>query len=322
MRRILAAIALAALFGCGYEGHPLPPLANVPSQVTGLSAIERGLNLVIRFTPPQLTTEGFPFKVPPDLDVRAGIASQPFDEQAWAASARKLSAGKETGGVAEYEMPIAQWVGKELTVGVRALGSKGKNSEWSFETVPIVASPQPPADLRAENTAMGVRLSWSGAASEFQILRKTSKEDFMPVAEVPKSPWTDTSTQFDQTYEYKVQAIEKLADNREAESEISPEVSITPVDIFPPATPSGLQVTAAPASAELSWNSNNEPDLASYRVYRSVDGGPFERVAEVQVPAYSDHDVTLGKQYRYEVTAVDRLGNESSRSAPVGVRLQ
>ena len=58
--------------GCGYEGSPLPPLANVPGRVTDLSATQRGTRLLVQFTPPQLTTEGFPVKPPLDLDVRLG----------------------------------------------------------------------------------------------------------------------------------------------------------------------------------------------------------------------------------------------------------
>jgi fibronectin type 3 domain-containing protein len=84
-----------------------------------------------------------------------------------------------------------------------------------------------------------------------------------------------------------------------------------------------LIATPSPASVELSWESNTEPDLAGYRVYRSAGGGAFEKVADVsEIPAYSDHAVERGKTYRYAVTAMDKSGNESGRSATVEAALQ
>ncbi|MBV8728348.1 MAG: hypothetical protein JO336_00930 [Acidobacteriia bacterium] len=317
-RRILPVAAILALAGCGYEGQPLPPLANVPGRVTAVAAKQRGSLLVVEVTPPQLTTEGFPIKPPPSLDVRAGIAHEPFNEAAWAASARKLMPVEPR----EYEVPVSEWAGKELTVGVRAIGANGKDSGWSFESVPVVAVLVTPSDVTAKNVAAGVEIEWNGSGAGYRIYRKTNDNDFAPVADVPQSPWTDTSTQYDQQYEYKVQRVVKVSDTREAESELSAEARITPKDIFPPAVPSNLEATPAPASVELSWNSDTEPDLASYRVYRSVNGAPFEKAAELELPAWSDRDVQAGKSYRYEVTAVDRLGNESERSPAVEARLQ
>ncbi|MBV8903566.1 MAG: hypothetical protein JOZ22_08025, partial [Acidobacteriia bacterium] len=123
-RRILPVAAIFALSGCGYEGQPQPPLANVPSRVTAVAAMQRGSLLVVEVTPPQLTTEGFPIKPPPSLDVRAGVAPEPFSESAWSASARKLMPVEPR----EYEVPVSEWAGKELTIGVRAIGANGKDS--------------------------------------------------------------------------------------------------------------------------------------------------------------------------------------------------
>ena len=89
------------------------------------------------------------------------------------------------------------------------------------------------------------------------------------------------------------------------------------MDTFPPATPSGLRVAAAPGSIEISWDRNSEPDLAGYRVFRGTGAGPLEKLADVgQIPSYSDRNVERGKTYRYAVSAFDRAGNES-RQTPV-----
>jgi hypothetical protein len=322
MRKFLPVVTLVAASGCGYEGQPLPPLANIPGPVIGLSAAQLGSELVVRFSPPSLTMEAMPIQSVLQLDVRVGQGGEHFDEDMWAASARKLAGGTTKDGVFQYETNVTVWADHEVTVGARAIGSNGKPSIWSFATVSIVQPPEPPGNIKADNTAAGVRLDWNGLGSAFRIYRKTGDGEFLQIADAEKSPWTDNTSQFGQPYEYKLQTVVKLPDNHEATSQFSPPVTITPVDVFPPATPSGLRVTATPNSFELSWNGNAEPDLASYRVYRSVNGGPFEKVAEVQLPAFSDKEVQHGKDYSYEVSAVDRLANESPRSRPVEGRLQ
>ena len=91
--------------------------------------------------------------------------------------------------------------------------------------------------------------------------------------------------------------------------------AITPVDVFPPAVPTGLAAIPGVAGIELSWNPDTEPDLRGYVLYRSVNGGPLEKTGGLlPTPAYSDHAVETGKRYRYQVSAVDQLGNESARS--------
>jgi len=115
----------------------------------------------------------------------------------------------------------------------------------------------------------------------------------------------------------------KLDAGKEAESDLSAEAAITPVDKFPPAAPTGLAARSAPASIELAWDRNPEPDLNAYRIYRATAGGPFEKLADVSaIPTYSDHAVEPGKSYQYVVTALDRAGNESLRPAPVSAQLQ
>ena len=65
----------------------------------------------------------------------------------------------------------------------------------------------------------------------------------------------------------------KLENNREVESDLSDEASITPIDTFPPAVPSDLRLSAAPNSIELAWDRNSESDLAGYRIYRALGDG-------------------------------------------------
>ena len=324
MHRALPALAAAALLGtgCAYIGSPLPPLANVPAPIADLAAIERGSRIIVQFTPPPRTTEGVAIKKPLTLDLRIGPAATPLNLGEWAAEARREPPAPVRNGIARYEIPCAQWTGKEVLIAARAIGANGKDSGWSNQVIlPVVAPPQVPARGRAEATADGVRLTWSGPGSRFRILRRDAGgEKYETQATVSEREWVDPTSEFGKLYSYMVQALVDLGGGKEAESEIAEPVALTPVDTFPPAVPANLRAAAAPASIELAWDRDTEADLAGYRVYRAEGSGEFARVAEVsQIPTYSDHAIDPGKTYRYAVSAFDQAGNESRRSEPVEV---
>ena len=81
-----------------------------------------------------------------------------------------------------------------------------------------------------------------------------------------------------------------------------------------------LRADPTPNSVALVWEGDTEPDLAGYRVYRSVGDGPWQKLADVNaVPSYSDTSVEHGKTYHYAIGAFDKTGNESARSTPVEI---
>jgi fibronectin type 3 domain-containing protein len=100
-------------------------------------------------------------------------------------------------------------------------------------------------------------------------------------------------------------------------SEVSAPYSVTTKDEFAPAVPGALTAVLGVSTIELAWIRNAEPDFKGYNVYRSTDGGPFVKIAELIVaPNFSDSKIESGKKYRYEVSAVDVKGNESAHSTP------
>ena len=319
MRRFLPAVAALLFSACGYIGDPLPPLANVPKRVSDLAAIQRGARVIVQFTVPALTTEEHPIPGPVKVDLRAGAANQ-FEENQWAASARQIPQTAVTNHIARYEIPAAEWTGKEIIFGARIVAGNGKQSGWSnFVVVPVMASPEKPVAVKAEATATGVRVTWQATGGEFRVFRKADGPDFALAATVQKPEFLDEQAEFGKAVSYFVQTIVQH-DAKIAESELSETVTLTPVDKFAPATPAGVRASTAPNSVELNWEGNHEPDLAAYRIYRAVGAGAFEKLAEVSaVPTYSDRAVEAGKTYRYAITAVDRAGNESERSAALEV---
>ncbi len=66
--------------------------------------------------------------------------------------------------------------------------------------------------------------------------------------------------------------------------------------------------------AKLTWTPSPDGDLATYEVYRAAGTGPFQKVATTAEAAWTDPGLEVGQAYRYVVSAVDKLGNESNRS--------
>lgn len=89
-------------------------------------------------------------------------------------------------------------------------------------------------------------------------------------------------------------------------------------DGLPPKPPASLVVTKSGDSAVLTFQPGSEPDLIGYRVYRSVNDGPFQLLSGQVVyaddePKFTDQ-IVPGQKYAYFVTAVDVVGNESTPS--------
>jgi hypothetical protein len=153
------------------------------------------------------------------------------------------------------------------------------------------------------------------------------KED--PAAPVLLRPATPAHGMLDpvpligQTYTYtarRIASVELAGHPLQLRSEPTPAIALALRDTFPPTPPRGL--VSVPGTLgnrptlDLSWDPNPEPDLAGYRVYRVdlADPASAPRLLTPDLlvgPAFRDPGVLPSHRYRYQVTAVDRTGNES-----------
>jgi hypothetical protein len=314
--------SLLLLCGCGYIGEPLPPLMNIPGRGENLAAVQRGSDIIAHVTLPVYTTEGVILKQSVRLDLRlAPKPSGPFNAIAWAAGAKAVGGGTIANGIAEYRIPAAEWIGKQVTIAVKVIGANGRDAGWSVPAeITVVAPPEQPRDLSAEAVPQGVRLTWRGAGSSFLVLRRGPDEkEYRALGRSPTPEYTDATAEFGKPYSYLVQSMVKVGEG-EAQSDLSAEAAITPLDTFAPAAPAGLTAVPSTASIELVWERNTEPNVVGYRVYRALGSAAFEMLADAQVlPAYSDHKIESGKTYRYAVSAVRSNEKESKLSEPVEV---
>jgi len=260
------------------------------------------------------TTENMPIRKVLKLDLRIGAAGAPFDAGAWAAGAKQVTGAKYGNGIARYEIPSAEWTGKDVAVGVRAIGANGKAAAWSnFAILPVIAPPETPHDVQVTDTAAGEHLVWMAKGDSFRIFRRIGDATDSTLAATTQQPeWTDHDRDFDKLYAYRVRTVMKLAGGREAEGAMSAEVSITPRDVFPPAAPAGLSASAAPSSIELSWSPNTERTMGTYSVYRSAAGAP-SRESRTRLRfrhTRTGRPSTARSYLRTHVTAVSRTGHE------------
>lgn len=314
MRLFAVFVGVLAVSGCGYVGDPLPPALNIPQRIADLKAAEVGDHIEVEFTLPSLTTEGIVLPSLGGVDLRAGKNITPFQEAQWAESAKVIEMSSEQPGIVKKRLPAREWAGQEIVIGVRAMNTRGRTSGWSNFVILNVVEPLAKPVVKAEADPEGVRLRWKGtaAAPVYRVFRKAATDkEAVQVAEVNEAEYLDTAADFGAPYSYNVLAV-----NGSARSEASDVVEITPVDTFAPAVPQNVQVILGINTVELAWDRAADRDLRGYRVYRSVDGGEFEKIADlVELPSYSDKSPVAGKPHRYVISAVDQSGNESPRSA-------
>lgn len=315
--------SLLVLASCGYVGPVVPPSPEIPKSISDLSAVERGDHIVITFDTPPRTTDGLVIKHFSTIDLRIGPAITPFDFNRWSAAAKQypvpLPPSTDTDDPKAFPItvstPVSEWQGKRVAVAVRSAVKKdGHYSSWSNRVVFNALPPLGPPTIETKATAAGIRISWQAqrAGLRYHVFRQ-GPNDKAPVeiATTQKPEYLDISSQYDMPYKYSV-----IARQGAAESLPSEPSEITARDIFPPKVPSGITALAAPNSIEVSWQRSSEKNLKGYYLYRSVNGGPFQRLGDlITLPVYSDRNVEHGKTYRYAVAAVSQKGIASEESA-------
>jgi fibronectin type 3 domain-containing protein len=237
----------------------------------------------------------------------------------WEEAAKLLEDVATDHPAVKYSLPAAEWIGRDVVIGVKIFSEKGRTAGWSnLVTLSVVEPLAQPADLQVKAVADGVRITWHGPSTHYRIYRRAGQDaSASPIHEIDGTEFTDPGAQYGTTYYYSVEAYRTGGDIH-ATSQRSAEVEITPEDKFPPPVPTGLAAVVSTGSIELVWEPSAAPDLAGYWMYRAAGAGPLEKLAETrEAPSYSDAKIEPGKSYRYAVTAFDKAGNESEMSGPV-----
>lgn len=222
---------------------------------------------------------------------------------------------------------------ERLVFSLRVKGKGRRKSEFSrlLSVKPAVIS-LPPLEVKASLFQDRIEISWKAADKNFDqtsparfkgynIYRSEEKEQPSRLNEklVKEEKFSDSGFLLGKVYRYFVRASATELPPF-MESEDSDVVEIQAEDVFAPAAPSGLISIATENTISLTWDDNTEADLAGYRVWRRMEGeSEFKLLTPqpIQGNAFSDTTVEKNKEYDYAVTALDKAGNESSRSRSI-----
>ena len=307
---LIGSLSLAA---CGKRGDPLPPIRRTPQPVTDFKVAERGDQLEISFFAPRAFTDGKRLPVLEIEILRAG-AEGTFDKVA-RASVKKAAPGERI--VVDEPLPPA---GTVVRLSARARVQGRVSTQTPIISLTIAATPTAPSGLSVRSSEKGVVLSWTPPGIEgpsFFVYRRPKPGDFgLPLYDKPTTDTTlvDEKALPGESVCYTVRTVSSTAPF--LESAATDEQCLVVEDVAAPATPVGVAAQPREGGLEVSWSPSPEADLAGYRIYRWFQGVPVARIADVPAgeTTYLDPDAPTGTVVRYSVTAVDKSGNESSRS--------
>ncbi|GAA0510515.1 hypothetical protein Ade02nite_46150 [Paractinoplanes deccanensis] len=194
---------------------------------------------------------------------------------------------------------------------------------------PAVPAPAAPADVTAPGTPgtltaapgdKSVNLSWTAPGDAdlagYRLYRAagtavTPGPATLVASGLGGTSHADSGLANGTTYTYALVAVDTAGN-----TSVAATVRATPADSAPPAVPAGLKAGAGDGKLTLTWAANREPDLAGYNVYPAGGATPLN-AALLTGTSYTVTGLDNGTAYRYQVTAVDTAGNESSLSAAV-----
>jgi hypothetical protein len=356
---IVALTGLVWLTGCASIGPPLPPALELPRPPSDLRALRKGDKVTLTWTIPERTTERQSVRylgetrVCRSLDAilkqcDALVAEVP--PPAGFASNREASGQKLAGSYTDRlprEMQRRDVFGS-ATYAVEVLNRDGRAAGLSNQVhVALAETLAPPTNFKAQMTAQGVDLTWTGeilppAIPEgvrygYRVYRRAEGSqqkilvgERMAGADKNQSI-VDESLEWEKTYNYHAETFTVISQVGTAdvsvEGDDTPELQVFAHDVFPPAVPTGLQAVFSGPGQErfidLIWTPVTDMDLDGYNIYRHEEGAaPVKLNSEpVKTPAYRDTRVVAGKTYFYSVSAADARGNESGHSEESGERV-
>src|SRR5579872_6574214 len=305
-----AILACTLLVGCAAPGDPSPRHPVVPAAITDLSARQSGSSVVLTFSLPRQSTDRESLAETPTIEIyRAHLSPgmSPNPRIPWrlvyTIPPERVDSYLNGDRIEFRDLltpdDFTGAAGSSLAYMVRTRAVKTRASgDSNIFTVRIYLPPETPRDLHASVTEPAITLSWSeppasGAAPKptgYRVYRAEIESGEGPAPQdvsqaklkspltlqgSPTSPeFRDTHFEFGHSYLYTVRAFAQYGADTVESADSAPAI-VTARDIFPPATPVGLEATVipgtpeAPAHVELSWAISSEADLAGYNVYRS-----------------------------------------------------
>ncbi len=333
--------------GCGKIGDPLPPLPRAPLVVEDLTVAQEGTRLVLRFPLVRsrlmrglerldiyrvIEPPGAPEGMTPERfgTIATLIASIPAEE---------IPLNRSTASYVDRLEPRQAAAESRYRYALRIVTRSGGEADLSnYATIiPLLELALAPGRLAAGQQERAVELSWEAPTANlsgrmpaniagYNLYRRVTG-GVQPMARLNESLLTETrfedrGFEFGVEYEYEVRAVSRASAGT-VESDASGVLSHRAADTFAPQAPGSITIASIGRMVSLFWPLNSEPDVAGYNVYRAEDGAtPPEQWRRLNAQplrsgSFRDDRVVAGREYFYQITAVDRAGNESRRSTTV-----
>ncbi len=216
--------------------------------------------------------------------------------------------------------------GRSYEYSVSAVDAAGNESARS--QVLTVATPVPidstapttPSALRATSvTSNRVSIAWNAASDNvavtgYRLYKNGSSTAFHTTSTLS---FTDTGLNPEQSYQYRVSAIDAAGNESSRSAVLTVSTTATP-DTSAPTTPTNLRSTTETSDQiNLMWNAaSDNVGVTGYRLYKNGSSTAFATTA---APGYNDTGLTADQSYQYRVSAVDAAGNESALSTSLMV---
>ncbi|MCG7218206.1 fibronectin type III domain-containing protein [Paenibacillus mucilaginosus] len=201
---------------------------------------------------------------------------------------------------------------------VTALDAEGNESGQStpvtyyFDTVP----PTKPAGVTAVGGDQKINLTWSANTESdikgYNVWQGTTR---LNTALLTSPSFEHSGLAPSTQYSYEVTALDQ-AGNESVRSNLVTATTTAAPDLTPPPVPTGLTGSPYDGAVILQWLGVSAPDLAGYNVY--MDGVKINVVTLTSL-SLKHTGLTNDTSYVFQVSAVDKAGNESALSPGVTV---
>lgn len=343
-------LCLSFFLGCGKIGDPLPPIPRAPLIVNELRADQRGAAVILNFpfarTPRAAGLQRVDvYRLVEPVTAPAGITPAEFEARARVIASIPADQMPVKSATITYQDPLDLKVSDKNVrhrYAVRLVSASGAAADLSnYATIePLFDLALAPVNVRAVQREREIEITWDAPASNesgstpanvaaYNLYRRPPGGTLAKLNAAPLTDRTykDRDFGFGGQYEYIVRALSLLPNNASLvgaiESADSVILSHTAKDTFPPAAPALITIAAANGMISLFWPLNTETDVAGYNIYRAETANAAPTAWAKLNPqlhksaSFRDERVQVGKEYFYQLTAVDVHGNESARSATV-----
>jgi fibronectin type 3 domain-containing protein len=311
-----------------YSGRLSPPSEELNASIT--ENVPPGIIRNVKASLQDSSTARVTWPVATELDVGGyHLYRARGDEEKYTKITDKFIPSLQTAYLDSTVLPNHQY--RYRVTALDTLGNEGEKSNPANVFVADYRVPDPVSSISVEyRDNKTIRISWQvsevvGGLRTYQLLRRQvnppggSSYSQLNDDALLQTAWVDSGIAGKRlvegtTLEYGVSII---SENGKRSDTVFTTVKIP--DLTPPEPPSFLEASMQEAQrVSLKWSASESRDVTQYRIYRrGLDESADSMLTEVTRSNryFRDEAVPLGEKFRYSISAVDSLNNESVGAA-------